>query len=221
MEFIKFIRSVEEFLYELTTWLIFYPRTLWRALRHPLLLTAQAEVEMARDDAHRFASLISPPLFLILSVLVAWIAESALHMGAVKLAADRALAQQILDAPTNLLAYRAASFSLFPLAMALGVVRLRREAIDRQTLRRPFYLQCFLVGPFVLASSIAADLLRLGSPRASAVAAGLALLWFVAVETAWFRSQFGLGLLKALVTVFGLSLAAVVAVVVLAAALVV
>ncbi|SFN34385.1 hypothetical protein [Variovorax sp. OV329] len=33
MEFLKFIRSVEELLYEMT-WLLFYPRTLWRCVVH-------------------------------------------------------------------------------------------------------------------------------------------------------------------------------------------
>jgi hypothetical protein len=39
MEFLKFIRSLEELLYEVMTWLLFYPRTLWRVLRHPIRLT--------------------------------------------------------------------------------------------------------------------------------------------------------------------------------------
>ena len=43
MEFLKFIRSLEELLYEVMTWMLFYPRTLWRVLRRPLALAAQAE----------------------------------------------------------------------------------------------------------------------------------------------------------------------------------
>jgi hypothetical protein len=73
MEFLNFIRSVEEFLYEPMTWLTFYPRTLWLATRHPLRLACNADAEMEIDDTKRFSSLISPPLFMMLTVLVAWL----------------------------------------------------------------------------------------------------------------------------------------------------
>ena len=36
MDFMRILRSLEEFLYEVMTWLVFYPRTMWRALRHPI-----------------------------------------------------------------------------------------------------------------------------------------------------------------------------------------
>lgn len=29
------LRSIEELLYEVMTWLIFYPRTMWQVIRHP------------------------------------------------------------------------------------------------------------------------------------------------------------------------------------------
>lgn len=204
MEFLKFIRSVEEFLYELMTWLIFYPRTLWLATRHPLRLAGEVDVEMDLDDAKRFASLISPPLFLMLTVLVAWLVESALHIGLGKLPSESLLARQIAASPTNLLAYRVAAFSVVPLAMALGVLWRQRLTIDRQTLRRPFYLQCFLVGPFALAVSIAVDLMRLSQTVPALGLAALACIWLVAVETAWLQRQLGVGRPAAVGLVCGL-----------------
>ena len=35
MDLIRLLRSLEEFLYELVGWLVFYPRTLWRVLVRP------------------------------------------------------------------------------------------------------------------------------------------------------------------------------------------
>lgn len=35
MDLMRLLRSLEEFLYELIGWLVFYPRTFWRILRHP------------------------------------------------------------------------------------------------------------------------------------------------------------------------------------------
>jgi len=34
--FLIFLKSFEVFLYELMSWLVFYPRTLWRSVRRPL-----------------------------------------------------------------------------------------------------------------------------------------------------------------------------------------
>ncbi len=40
MSFFQILRSVEDFLYEVMTWLVFYPRTLWRVIRHPRTMAA-------------------------------------------------------------------------------------------------------------------------------------------------------------------------------------
>ena len=36
MNVLTILRSVEELLYEVMSWLLFYPRTLFMTLRHPL-----------------------------------------------------------------------------------------------------------------------------------------------------------------------------------------
>jgi hypothetical protein len=36
MDFMRILQSLEEFLYEVMSWLVFYPRALWRTLRHPV-----------------------------------------------------------------------------------------------------------------------------------------------------------------------------------------
>ena len=40
MDFLKIIRSLEELLYEVMTWLVFYPRTMWRIVARPALAPA-------------------------------------------------------------------------------------------------------------------------------------------------------------------------------------
>ncbi len=210
MEFLKFVRSVEEFLYELMSWLIFYPRTLWRALVSPIRLTLEAENEMRRDDDQRFVGLISPPLFLVLSVVVAWIIQSALHLKVDVPVQGEGLGQVVLASPSNLLAYRVMSFSIFPLVMAVGLLGLRRQAIDRLTLRRPFYLQCFLAGPFSLATSMVVDLQRIAQPQLAVALAAAALVWFLGVETVWFEQQLETSRGKAFMIAAGFFLLAVI-----------
>jgi len=48
---------------------------------------------------------------------------------------------------------RALAFSIFPLTAATTLLRRRHLAIDRKSLRGPFFSQCYLTAPFALAVS--------------------------------------------------------------------
>ncbi len=161
--------------------MLFYPRTLWRVLRHPLALAAQAEAEMSEREEDQFIDLVSPPLFLMLSILLAHALEVGLHANLAPFTSSAA--KEVLTSDTNLLIFRAITFSLFPLLMATGLLHRLRRDIDRATLRRPFFLQCFFASPFVVTLSVASVFARLGF---SLVATGLtvgAVLWYLGVET--------------------------------------
>lgn len=195
MEFLKFIRSLEELLYEVMTWLLFYPRTLWRVLRHPLKLAAQAEAEMNEKDDEQFNDLVSPPLFLMLSILLAHALEIGLHANLS--AFTSGMAREVTSSDANLLIFRAVTFSLFPLLMAVGLLGRQRREIDRKTLRRPFFLQCFIASPFVVSLSVASVFARLGFPLTATLMTSSAVVWYLGVETEWFRSRLGIGRLRA------------------------
>jgi hypothetical protein len=78
VDFLKIIRSVEEFLYEAMTWLLFYPRTFWRCVRDPDWIIAYTDKELGESPGEQFTDLISPPLFLIISIVIAHGIELAL-----------------------------------------------------------------------------------------------------------------------------------------------
>ena len=48
MPFLLFLKSFEVLLYEIMSWLIFYPRTLWRSVRRPLQLMKRSEEELKK-----------------------------------------------------------------------------------------------------------------------------------------------------------------------------
>lgn len=60
MDLIRLLRSLEEFLYELVGWLVFYPRNLWRVLVHPGEVAHYTRREFSKDPEQRFAEAISP-----------------------------------------------------------------------------------------------------------------------------------------------------------------
>lgn len=208
MEFLKFIRSLEELLYEVMTWLLFYPRTLWRVVRHPLQLAATAEAEMDAPPEKQFIDLVSPPLFLMLTILLVHALEIALHQSHITTQSD--LARTLIASETNLLVFRAIAWSFFPLLMASALLHRQGRPVDRETLRRPFFLQCLFAAPFITGISVATAAGRLAFPIVSAVVASATIAWYLGVQTLWFHPRLAMPRSRAFVlvlSVFGLSVA--------------
>lgn len=192
MDFIGIVRSLEELLYEVMTWLIFVPRTLWRILVNPTRMTLYSEEEQDDPAAARFEDALSPPLLLMLTLVL-------LH--GFELAADLPvpqgtgpIAEAIFANEKSLLMFRALVFSLFPLVIATQALRRQHRPIDRLTLRVPFYAQCYLVAPFALLFSLGSQLARMSEPMASVGGplAFAAFAWYLWAETRWFARQFRL-----------------------------
>ena len=203
MDFIKLIRSLEELLYEVVTWLVFYPRTMWRILAHPAATTRYSEDEQGDAPAEQYTDTLSPPLLLMLTILIAHGFE--LGMGAKMPETKTAVAKALFGSEQNLLMLRALLFSIFPLVAATTLLGRRKLVLDRTALRGPFFSQCYLAAPFALVASVAAATTGLAWPWAGPTAAGLALAglgWYVWVQTAWFSMELDVGIARA----FGIAL---------------
>ena len=76
--------------------------------------------------------------------------------------------------------------------------------VRRETLRLPFYAQCYPTAVFALGLSLGGALARAGNHRADVAGAALisaAICYYLAVETIWFRHSLGMSGIKA----FGLA----------------
>ena len=187
MDFVKILRAFEEFLYEVLTWLLFYPRTLWRVTRRP---EQHDKAEKQYDDA------ISPPLFLILTVLIAHLLELSVHQNATFREGFRSMFQT----DQTFLLLRCVVYGLYPLVFAGAVLRRLNVPLDRDSLRAPFFAQCYLTAPFALGFSIAAIGFRMQNPEvvvASVVLALAALAWFLAAQTRWIKERAGWSTVRA------------------------
>ena len=186
MELLRF-RAIGDSLYEMTLWMLFYPRTLWRVLLRPV------EVDCTRDGepGEALADLVSPPLFLMISIVLA-------HVLALTMRAEFGEPADPLD--VGPLIFRVLAFSLLPLVMAVGTLRRQGGPVDRQTLQRPFYLQCFYAAPFAVSVSVAVALAGSPAPpvRLAGAALGLAAVaWYLSVETRWLQARLAVGRLRA------------------------
>jgi len=194
MVFLTFLKTVDELVYELMSWLIFYPLTLWRSITRPLTMMAYADTELSDDDQGRYAEALSPPLFLLISLLLSHGFELALIGQSSVVRNTHGLAGLVHD-DSSLILLRLLLFSLIPMIMATLFVRARRAPVTRETLQGPFYSQCYAVAPFSLGLNLGTQLAE-QPERWLQLAGGTlvtgAFLFILITEIRWF-AQSGAG----------------------------
>lgn len=163
MDFMNLLRSAELLLYEVVSWLVFFPLTLWRCITRPMAMMGYAEQELTRPPEDQFAEALSPPIFLFLTLMIAHMVQSGIFH-------NDAVFEGVLADQRNLLILRAVAFSLFPLLLGIQHVRLSGQVLSRKTLRPMFYAQCYVTVPFVLALDLAMMLSSLEAGWAGPVA---------------------------------------------------
>jgi|APFEC2959095171_1045051.scaffolds.fasta_scaffold00028_21 hypothetical protein len=191
MHFMGLLKSLDELLYEVMSWLIFYPITLWRSLRRPLAMMNYSDREQGQAEERQYADTLPPPLFLLISLLLVHALE-LLVVGDSPLIASHQRLAALVDDDTTLLIMRLVVFSVFPIIFAAQVVRAQHKVLTRDTLRRPFYAQCYAAAPFALVLSIAGILIQidwLEVQFAGVMLGALALFVFGLVQARWFAQH--------------------------------
>jgi hypothetical protein len=192
LDFIAIIRSLEELLYEVMSWLIFYPLTLWRTMCNPAAVTAYSDNEQRDQPDERYADTLSPPLLLMITMVLTYVLSH--WIGSAEPQATSEAGKAVTESATNLLLLRALIFAIIPLVIAAIAMLGGGIPIDRKTLRKPFYSQCFLVTPFALLLQSAFAVYQLtgyGSLVGSILGFG-AFLWFGWAQAGWFSSRLNL-----------------------------
>ena len=186
--FLIFLKSFEVLLYEIMSWMVFYPRTLWRSVRHPLRMMERAEGELKLAPAEQFRDLVSPPIFLLLTVVAANGLEVAVVGNNPLIDDGIGLANMITD-NTSLILFRLVAFASLPMLSGVFALVIMRRPVDRDTLQPVFYGQCFVTTPVVLLFSVAETITRLPQTAANIPAVILfaaATVFYIATEAAWF-----------------------------------
>ncbi|APE26989.1 hypothetical protein [Aurantiacibacter gangjinensis] len=179
MDFMKLIKSLEALLYEVMSWIVFYPRTLFLSVARPLELMQYADTELDDVDEDRYSDTLSPPIFLALTLGLAHLVE--LSHGWEQL-------EGILADERNLIAFRLVAFALIPLMFSVRLLKLQNVALDRNTLRPPFYAQCFIAAPFALVVDLGAIFAR-DVPLVAGIGIIAAIARLLAVQTRWFMAN--------------------------------
>jgi hypothetical protein len=201
MDFYKLIQSLDELVYEMLSWLLFYPMTLWRVATRPLRTMLSVERELSEEPQRQFDDIIGPPLFLALTLAAIHVVELQ-TVGQSELVLRKDGFAEFISNDINLLMLRIVMFGLLPLTIARRYLAIRREPLNKQALRAPFYAQCYAASFFavlfnagIFVASMAAiankELWGFGLIVAAAI-------WLIAVEAAWFRHKLDFGWARAL-----------------------
>jgi hypothetical protein len=194
MDFMKLLKSFEELLYEVMVMLVFFPRTLYLTFRFPQRMMDYADTELGDVLSDQYDDTLSPPLFLMICLAVSH--SIGQLSGDVKVSALPVL----LQSPENLLLANVFAFSLFPLLMSLRLLGKLGIALNRTSLKPPFYSQCFVTAPLAMGTGLSMSVPRLiGSDSRLAGGILFALLagWYVRQQAHWFRSKLAIGKVRA------------------------
>jgi hypothetical protein len=189
----KLLRSFEEFIFEAVSWLVFYPATVWRIVARPLTTMAYSDAEQQDTEEGRYDDALSPPLLLLVTVVVVNAIAAVLHTEDIK--ATSKVTEALFASPQNLALFRALVFSLVPLVAAVTLLRRTGTRLSRETLRPPFYAQCYLATPCCIVLGLGVTIFH-RADLPNALGATLLIVgsaWFLVTQTRWFRSRLGVG----------------------------
>jgi hypothetical protein len=191
----KLLKSLEELLYELVSWLIFYPVTMWRSVVRPLNMMRYADIELTDRPEDQYQDTLSPPMFLLITLLLSQGLSASLPS-----IYDPSEAARELGSGSNLLIARGVIFGIYPLCMAVTLLRSKKVSITRNSLRPPFFSQCYVAAPFAFVLVLGLDFFSM--PQDQGTLAGIvtimvALTWYAQAQLRWFMHDLDIGAARA------------------------
>jgi hypothetical protein len=209
LDFIKLLKSLEELLFKLVSWLLFYSITMWRSVLRPLNMMRYADTELADRTVDQYEDTLSPTLFLVPTLLL-----SQGLSGLLPSVFDPTEAARQLGPGSNLLIARGVIFGVYPLSMAVTLLRWKQVRITRDTLRPPFFSQCYVAAPFAFIPVLEIDFSSMPQEKGTLsgiIAVAVALFWYAHAQIRWFARDLDIGAIKATVTFIAALLIATVA----------
>jgi UDP-N-acetylmuramyl pentapeptide phosphotransferase/UDP-N-acetylglucosamine-1-phosphate transferase len=192
MDLTELSKSLEELIYDVMIWIIFFPYTLFLVLFRPGKMIAYVGAEMRKDGDNetRFDRGLNPPLFLFLAIIAGWIMSPRVP-DSIKQEPQSAVAAAIAESDWNLLLFRMLLFCAFPLAGALIYEWRTPGGIGRESFRQPFYQQAYLCAPVALIISTGFVKLTVGMDELAAGILALVMLgiliWYFGAQIIFYR----------------------------------
>ncbi|MCJ8191856.1 hypothetical protein [Sphingomicrobium aestuariivivum] len=206
MDFYKLIKSLDDLVYEVLSWLYFYPRTLLRVIFKPFGLMKDTHEQMLEDDDPAFGDRIAPPLFLAITLVLIHVVELAIDPKGGEVEYSNPVVANFMADDKNLLAFRIVLYGILPLIAAARQLTYQGVAIRKSSLKNPFYPQCYAAAGFTVLTSLAIFGTQAAIGNEEGIRAVfwlfggilLSFVWLGFVEARWFHRVVETSRVKAL-----------------------
>lgn len=188
MDVFNFAKAVEQGIYDVMMWIFFYPYTLLRIVFFPASTLQYVHDEAGRDPEISFAGAMRPALMLFISIALGSLL-APFNVGQIRELQQYHFGRLLVDSWFTLLVFRMILYSFYALAGALLFDLLTPGTVTRDTLRVPFYQQCYICAPFALVLSPLFVRLTDGGEVHHLVTMAAVVAWFVAVQFVFFRQH--------------------------------
>lgn len=189
MNLVDLLQSLEDAVFEAIAWIMLLPKTLLRAVIKPVESIAYVNEEFKKDAGKRFDEYLSPVVFwLMVAVIPAAYASLSIE--------DRAGRDFSSAIEESNLVQTAFIVLITPLMYMTIMEWVNKRPIRKSSLRRQFYIQCYLVSAPQLFYSLSL-LLSFTSPWFFEYVI-ISFVLLILYETIFFRSELKCSWLKAL-----------------------
>lgn len=144
MEVIKLLNTFENLLYEIATWLVFLPKTFVQVVFKPKKTQKYLLAEWGKAPSERFKDHLSPVFFWLFIAVLPTVLLLRLPSTSVTI---------FLPITTSLpwdvsIFFSAITLLITPLLYASVLLKIDGKHIEKETLKRLFYLQCLYCAPY-------------------------------------------------------------------------
>ncbi|MEK7442977.1 MAG: hypothetical protein AAB571_11665 [Chloroflexota bacterium] len=190
MDFVKIFQSIEDVIYEIATWIVFVPKTLLFVLLRPQWTQPYVTSEWAKEAKQRFKEFMSPPLFWVIVAIVPNILLYTLLPDAKDVYSSLSFADRFFALATFLVGV--------PAFFAATLQQIKEHGVEKDSLKRFFYIQCLVCAPAQLGLVMYDRLTARAASDAAPYFLMLIGLWLVGMETVIFKQELNTSWWKAL-----------------------
>lgn len=187
MDLFNLPKLIEQGVYDVMMWILFFPLTVLRMIVSPRRTLAYVREQSGQDPATSFSNAMRPALFLAIAIIIGtFVAPDDLD--ALRRTTTSDLGKAVYSSWTSMTAFSMIALCLVPLVGALLLDLLTPGEVSRETLRTPFEQQCYIGAPSALVLSFLFGASPIGLTARIALAVAAAV-WVVAAEYLFFRDN--------------------------------
>lgn len=200
MNLVEIVRSIEGLIFEVATWFVMVPKTLYKVVTSPNWIPAYVARELSKPREERFDEYTSPIILWLLLTVFPYLWGAKL----VGTSLTGGFEQETLIIALFL--------SAGPIGFATGLVAAKKQELSKSSLEEAFYIQCYCFTPTYILM-FPAVILTLGNllqstsssrPLIFWTSLSVGLLWLLISEVFAIRHQLRSTLVRSILLFFPL-----------------